>query len=90
MKHRLAAIGSIACCLLIFLPRDLLAAGSLWPQAGPYVNEIAHLLFLGAMIFFISRLPLSLLGLGVVGRMESRCLSGSVGGLVPDGPLAFG
>ena len=53
MKHRLAAIGSIACCLLIFLPRDPLAAGSLWPQAGPYVNEIAHLLFLGAMIFFI-------------------------------------
>jgi hypothetical protein len=53
MKHRLAIITSIACCWLIFSPRDLLAASSLWPQAGPYVNEIAHLLFLGAMIFFI-------------------------------------
>ena len=53
MKHRLAIIASIANCWLIFSPHDLLAADSLWPQAGPYVNEIAHLLFLGAMIFFI-------------------------------------
>ncbi len=53
MKHRLALIISAACCLLLCSPRDLLAAGSLWPSAGPYVNEIAHLLFLGAMIFFI-------------------------------------
>jgi hypothetical protein len=53
MKHRLAIIASVACCWLIFSTRDLQAAGSLWPQAGPYVNEIAHLLFLGAMIFFI-------------------------------------
>jgi hypothetical protein len=53
MKHRLAVTASIACCWLIFFPCDLLAAGSLWPQAGPYVNEIAHLLFLGAMIFFL-------------------------------------
>jgi hypothetical protein len=74
MKHRLAVIGSIACCWLIFLPRDLLAAGSLWPQTGPYVNEIAHLLFLGAMIFFIYEIRSAdlkqFLGLGVVGRME--------------------
>jgi hypothetical protein len=53
MKHRLAMIISIACCLTLFSPSDLLAAGFLWPTAGPYVNEIAHLLFLGAMIFFI-------------------------------------
>jgi hypothetical protein len=53
MKHRLALINSAACCLLLFSPRDLLAAGSLWPKAGPYVNEMAHLLFFGAMIFFI-------------------------------------
>jgi hypothetical protein len=53
MKHRLAIIVSAAGFLLLFSPRDLLAADSLWPSAGPYVNEIAHLLFLGAMIFFI-------------------------------------
>jgi hypothetical protein len=53
MKQRLALINSAACCLVLFAPRDLMAAGSLWPNAGPYVNEIAHLLFLGAMIFFI-------------------------------------
>lgn len=53
MKHRLARIFSTVCCLLLISPASLMAAGSLWPSAGPYVNEIAHLLFLGAMIFFI-------------------------------------
>ena len=53
MKRRLAMICSTACCLLFFSPRYSLAAGFMWPSAGPYVNEIAHLLFFGAMIFFI-------------------------------------
>jgi hypothetical protein len=53
MKHRLALITSAACSSLLFAPRDLMAAGSLWPNAGPYVSEIAHLLLLGALIFFI-------------------------------------
>jgi hypothetical protein len=53
MKYRLAMIGSAAVSLLLFSPHNLLAAGSLWPQAGPYVNETAHLLFLVAMLFFI-------------------------------------
>jgi hypothetical protein len=53
MKHRLALIFSGACCLLIFSPRYTLAASFKWPTADPYVNEIAHLLFFGAMIFFI-------------------------------------
>lgn len=41
------------CSLLFFSPQYSLAAGFIWPSAGPYVNEIAHLLFLGATIFFI-------------------------------------
>jgi hypothetical protein len=53
MKRRLSLIFSAACSLLIFPPRYSLAASVKWPAAGPYVNEIAHLLFLGAMIFFI-------------------------------------
>jgi hypothetical protein len=53
MKHRLAMSCGAAFCLLLFSPHDLLAASPLWPSAGPYVNEMAHLLFLGAMIFFI-------------------------------------
>jgi hypothetical protein len=53
MKRRLAIILSTWCSLLFFSPRYSLAAGFMWPGAGPYVNEIAHLLFLGAMIVFI-------------------------------------
>jgi hypothetical protein len=53
MKRRLALIFSAACCLLLLSPPSSLAAGIQWPTASPYVNEIAHLLFLGAMIFFI-------------------------------------
>jgi hypothetical protein len=53
MKRRLAAIFSAACFLVILSPRYSLADSFKWPTAGPYVNEIAHLLFLGAMIFFI-------------------------------------
>jgi hypothetical protein len=53
MKRRLALIFPAACCLLILFPRSSLAVSFKWPTAGPYVNEIAHLLFLGAMIFFI-------------------------------------
>jgi hypothetical protein len=53
MKRRLALIFSGACCSLIFSPPYSLAVSFRWPTAGPYVNEIAHLLFLGAMIFFI-------------------------------------
>jgi hypothetical protein len=56
MKQRLPLIISAAVSLLLFFPGDLWAAGALWPQAGPYVIEIAHLLFLGAMIFFISEI----------------------------------
>jgi hypothetical protein len=53
MKRRLAIISYTVCLWLIFSPHDSLAADFMWPSAGPYVNEIAHLLFLGAMIFFI-------------------------------------
>jgi hypothetical protein len=53
MKRRLALTFSLACWLLLFSPRYSLAVGFKWPTPGPYVNEIAHLLFLGAMIFFI-------------------------------------
>ena len=53
MKHRPATICFTICFLLFFSPRDSLAAMFMWPSAGPYVNEIAHLLFLGATIFFI-------------------------------------
>jgi hypothetical protein len=53
MKRRLALIFAAVCCLLFFSPHCSLAAASRWPTASPYVNEIAHLLFLGAMIFFI-------------------------------------
>ena len=53
MTRRLALTLSLACCLLLFSPRYCPAASFKWPTAGPYVNEIAHLLFLGAMLFFI-------------------------------------
>jgi hypothetical protein len=53
MKHRLATILSATGGLLLLFPRNLWATGSPWPQAGPYVNEMAHVLFFGAMFFFI-------------------------------------
>lgn len=58
MKRRLALGFFAACCLLIFSPPYSLAAGPQRPTAGPYVNEIAHLLFLGAMILFIYEIHL--------------------------------
>lgn len=53
MKRRLAMICFTACLLGFFSPHNSLAAAFMCPSAGPYVNEIAHLLFLGATIFFI-------------------------------------
>jgi hypothetical protein len=53
MRRHLVLIFSTACLLALFSPRSSPAAGFAWPSAGPYVNEIAHLLFLGAMLFFI-------------------------------------
>jgi hypothetical protein len=62
MKRRLPLISGAACCLLMLSPQAGLAAGFNWPTAGPYVNEIAHLLFLGAMIFFIYEIRGAALG----------------------------
>jgi hypothetical protein len=53
MKRRLAPIYFTTCLGLLVSPHDSWAASFMWPSAGPYVNEIAHLLFLGATIFFI-------------------------------------
>ena len=53
MKRHPALIFSTACLQLFFSARYSLAADLACAPAGPYVNEIAHLLFLGAMIFFI-------------------------------------
>jgi hypothetical protein len=53
MKRHSAMIFSVACSLLFFFPQDGLAAGFICPREVPYANEIAHLLFFGAMIFFI-------------------------------------
>jgi hypothetical protein len=58
MKRRLVLSFSITCFLLFFSPRYSLAASFNWPTAGPYINEIAHLLFFGAMIFFIYEIRL--------------------------------
>ena len=53
MSRRLSIFCSTVCCLLLFFPRSSFAEGFMWPSAGPYVNEIAHLLFLVAMVVFI-------------------------------------
>ncbi|MDD5640859.1 MAG: hypothetical protein PHX53_04365 [Syntrophales bacterium] len=53
MKRRLAPIFACIGLQLFFSPPSSLAAGLQCAPPGPYVNEIAHLLFLGAMIFFI-------------------------------------
>lgn len=58
MKRHPALSCSITCFLLFFSPRCCLAANFKWPPAGPYINEIAHLLFFGAMIFFIYEIRL--------------------------------
>jgi hypothetical protein len=62
MRRQLALISSIAGLLLFYSPGYGQAAGFEWPTAGPYVNEIAHLLFLGAMIFFIYEIRYAGLG----------------------------
>jgi hypothetical protein len=53
MRRHPALILATAGFLWFSAPGSSLAASFQWPAAGPYVNEIAHLLFLGAMIFFI-------------------------------------
>jgi hypothetical protein len=53
MKRHIALSFSIVCFLLFFSPHYTLASSFKWPTTSPYVNEITHLLFFGAMIFFI-------------------------------------
>ena len=53
MKRHLALILAGAGLQLLFFPHASPAADFACAPPGPYVNEIAHLLFLGAMIFFI-------------------------------------
>jgi hypothetical protein len=62
MKRHLTLSFSIACFLLFFFSHYSLAASFNCPTAGSCVNEIAHLLFFGAMIFFIYEIRL--VGLG--------------------------
>ena len=59
MKRHLALSFSTACFLLFFSTRYSLAACNKWPTTGPCVNEIAHLLFFGAMVFFIYEIRLA-------------------------------
>jgi hypothetical protein len=54
MKRRLASILSGFFFLLLFSPRYVLAQGWFeWGTEGSYVHQTAHLLFAGAMVFFI-------------------------------------
>jgi hypothetical protein len=53
MKRHLAMIFSVAGSLLFLFPNYGLAAGFMSPMPAPYANDLAHLLFFGAMIFFI-------------------------------------
>jgi len=54
MKRRLAQIFSGVLALLLYSPSHALAQGwFLWGTEGSYVHQLAHLLFCGAMIFFI-------------------------------------
>jgi len=54
MKRRLAPILSGVFLLLLISPRYVLAQGWFqWGTEGSYVHQTAHLLFAGAMIFFI-------------------------------------
>ena len=59
MKRHLALSFSTACFLLFFSTRYSLAACNKWATTGPCVNEIAHLLFFGAMVFFIYEIRLA-------------------------------
>jgi hypothetical protein len=54
MKRRLAQVLSGILVLLLFSPRYVLAQGWFeWGTEGSYVHQTAHLLFFGAMVFFI-------------------------------------
>jgi hypothetical protein len=54
MKRRLAQILTGVLIFLLFSPRYVLAQGwFFWGTEGSYVHQLAHLLFCGAMIFFI-------------------------------------
>lgn len=54
MKRRLAQILSGVFVFLLLYPSYALAQGwFLWGTEGSYVHQLAHLLFCGAMIFFI-------------------------------------
>ncbi len=54
MKRRVAPIISGVFLLLLFSPNYVLAQGWFqWGTQGSYVHQMAHLLFAGAMLFFI-------------------------------------
>jgi len=56
MRHRLAQVGSAVLACIFLAPGDALAQWVSWYQfstEGSYVHETAHLLFAGAMLFFI-------------------------------------
>jgi hypothetical protein len=53
MRRRPLLIFAAAAGLLLFSPGTCLAWSFKWPTEGSYVHQIAHLLFGGAMLFFI-------------------------------------
>lgn len=53
MRHRPLLILAAVAGLLVGSPATSLAWGVMWPTEGSYVHQTAHLLFAGAMLFFI-------------------------------------
>jgi len=53
MRRRPLLIFAAAAGLLLFSPGTSLAWSFMWPTEGSYVHQTAHLLFAGAMLFFI-------------------------------------
>ncbi|MEW6387892.1 MAG: hypothetical protein AB1491_10300 [Thermodesulfobacteriota bacterium] len=53
MKRRIYVVLAGVITLLLFSPKLGLASWFDWETEGSYVHQISHLLFLGAMLFFI-------------------------------------
>lgn len=53
MRRRLFAVCFGVLVTLLFFPRHSFASWFQWGTGGSYVHQMAHLLFLGAMLFFI-------------------------------------
>ncbi len=53
MRRRLFEVCAAVFVTLLFFPRYSFASWLQWGTEGSYVHQMAHLLFLGAMLFFI-------------------------------------